>query len=100
MGASESREITIYPSEAHTYAVGEAVTVGARQSTGIMAVVLCYVVPLVVLVASLVAVILCGGSEGVAAASSLGGTALYYAILGVFHKRIAKRVTFTIKKNS
>ena len=72
--------------------------VGARQKTGIMAVVLCYAVPLLVLMAALVATILMGASEGVAAISALSATAIYYAVLGLFHKRIAAKVTFTITK--
>ena len=98
MGKSDTREITIYTNEAHCYTIGESVTVMAREKVGIMAVILCYVVPLVVLMASLILTISLGGSEGAAAMAALLCTALYYVGLGLFHKRIAKRVTFTITK--
>ena len=53
MGQSEKREITVYTADASDYSVGEQVEVGAKQTLGVVAVLLCYVVPLVVLVASL-----------------------------------------------
>ena len=98
MGKSENREITIYTDEAQSYTIGESVTVMARERVGIMAVVLCYAVPLLVLMASLILTISLGSSEGVAAMTALLCTAIYYTALGLFHKRISKRVTFTITK--
>ena len=65
MGQSEKREITVYTADACNYTVGEQVEVGAKQSLGVVAVLLCYVVPLVVLVASLATTIGCGVTEGV-----------------------------------
>ena len=98
MGKNENRDITIYTDEAQNYTVGENVTVLAQKRVGIMAVVLCYVVPLIVLMMALILTISLGGSEGVAAMAALLCTAIYYVGLGLFHKRIAKRVTFTITK--
>lgn len=98
MGSSEKREIIIYTSHAAQYSVGEEVNVLTKQSIGIMAVILCYVVPLVVLVASLIIANVLGCNDGYAAAIALGSTALYYAVLGIFHKRISKKVVFTISK--
>lgn len=98
MGQSTKREIVVCTDDAERYSVGEQVNVSARQSAGIMAVVLCYVVPLVVLVAALATMITLGASEGVAAMASLGVTALYYAILGLLHKKISRKVVFTINK--
>ncbi len=98
MGAAEKRDITIYTDNSDAYFVGEEVNVVARRSMGIMAVVLCYIVPLVVLVSVLAMAIAFGLSEGVAALISLGATALYYAALGLLHKRVAKKIVFTIQK--
>ena len=98
MGSSDKREITIFTDDADAYIVGEAVNVSARRSMGIMAVVLCYVVPLVVLVAALAILIALGCNEGVAAMISLGITALYYGILGLFHRKISRKIVFTINK--
>ena len=98
MGQSEKREITVYTADACNYSVGEQVEVGAKQSLGVVAVLLCYVVPLVVLVASLATTIGCGVIEGVSAIVSLGATLLYYAVLYLFRNRISKRIIFTINK--
>ena len=98
MGANEKRDITIYTDDSDAYYVGEEVNVAARRSMGLMAVVLCYVVPLIVLVSVLAMAIAFGTSEGIAALISLGATALYYAVLGLFHRRLSKKVVFTINK--
>ena len=97
-GSSEQREIVVYTSDASNYSVGDSVQVGAKQSLGVVAVLLCYVVPLVVLVAALAVAVATGFSEGVAALISLGSIALYYAILYLFRGRISKRIIFTINK--
>ena len=98
MGSSEKREIVVYTTEASAYTVGEAVTVGAKQSLGVVAVLLCYVVPLVVLVGALAVAISLGCSEGLAALISMVATTLYYAVLYLCRNRISKKVIFTIDK--
>ena len=98
MGQSEKREIVVYTADASDYSVGEAVEVSAKQSLGVVAVVLCYVVPLVVLVASLATTVASGASDGTAALVSLGSILIYYAILYLFRNRISKRIIFTINK--
>ncbi len=98
MGQGTTREIVVYTDNATQYSVGEVVNVMARQSAGVMAVVLCYVVPLVVLVIALALAVALGCNEGVSAFIALGFTAIYYVILATFHKRISKKVIFTINK--
>ena len=98
MGQSERREIVVNTNEASIYSVGEVVKVGAKQSLGVMAVVLCYVVPLVVLVGALAVAVSVGISEGISALISLGVTVLYYAVLALMKSKISKKITFTINK--
>jgi sigma-E factor negative regulatory protein RseC len=98
MGSSEKREIVVYTAESSNFSVGEAVQVGAKQSLGVVAVVLCYIVPLVVFVGALAVAVNLNCLEGVAALISLGSTALYYASLYLFRNRISKKVIFTIDK--
>ena len=98
MGQSERREIVVNTNEASIYSVGEVVKVGAKQSLGVMAVVLCYVVPLVVLVGALAVAVSVGISEGISALISLGVTALYYAVLALMKSKISKKIIFTINK--
>ncbi len=98
MGSSEVREVMIYTDEASAYSIGEVVNISAKQSLGIMAVVLCYVAPLVLLVGALALAVSLGCSEGVAALTSLGVTALYFLLLAFLRKRISRKVVFTINK--
>ena len=99
MGAeSKTRNILITTPQAESYSVGESVVVSTRAQMGIMAVVLCYAVPAVVLVAVLALAVLCGVSEGISALLSLGAVALYYTTLGLFRDRLAQKVSFSINK--
>ena len=98
MGSSEKREIVIYSNESKNYSVGEVVKVGARRSLGAIAVVLCYIAPLVVLIASIIVAHLLGCSDGIAALVALCSIAIYYALLALFRKHISEKVTFTINK--
>ena len=98
MGQGTTREILVYTDDAKNYSVGERVNVSARQSMGLMAVLLCYVVPLVVLIATLVVAVSLGLSEGVSAIVTLCVLALYYAVLALFRNKIASKVVFTINK--
>ena len=97
MGQGTTREIMVYTDEAQRYSIGEVVNVSAKQTVGLTAVLLCYVVPLVILVSALALPISLGLSEGIAALLSLTVTALYYFVLWFFRNRIAKRVVFTIQ---
>ena len=98
MGQGTTREIMVYTDDAQNYSIGEVVNVSARQSLGLIAVLFCYVVPLVVLVGALAVAISLGCSEGVAALISLGATALYFLLLAFLRKRISRKVVFTINK--
>ena len=98
MGASEKREITIHTDEAASYSIGEVVNVGTRRSLGAVAVILCYIVPLMVLLVAIIVANILGCSDGIAALVALCSIAIYYALLALFRNRIAKKVTFTINK--
>ena len=97
MGQGTTREIMVYTDEAQRYSIGEVVTVLAKQTVGLTAVLLCYVVPLFVLVGALAVPVSLGISEGIAALLSLTITGFYYFVLWIFRNRIAKRVVFTIQ---
>lgn len=98
MGASEKREIVVYTNEPDNYSVGEVVNVCARRSLGTVAVILCYIVPLVTLVGAIIVANILGCSDGVSAVVALGAIALYYTLLALLRARISKKVTFTINK--
>ena len=98
MGQGTTREIMVYTDEAQNYSVSEIVNVTAKQSLGLIAVVLCYVIPLVVLVGALAVAISLGLSEGYAAILSLASTVLYFGVLALFRNRLSKRIIFKINK--
>ena len=98
MGQGTTREIMVYTDDAQNYSIGEVANVTARQSLGLIAVLFCYVAPLVVLVGALAVAISLGCSEGLSALISLGSTALCYTILYLFRSKISRKVVFTINK--
>ena len=98
MGSSEKREIMVYTDEAQSYSIGEVVEVSAKQSMGVMAVILCYIVPLVVLVTALAIATVVGLSDGIAAILSLASTSIYFGLLALFRDRLSKKVIFKINK--
>lgn len=95
---SNTRNILITTPDASSFSVGEIVTVATRTQMGLLAVLLCYAVPAVVLVAVLAAAVLCRVSEGVAALISLGSVAIYYGILWLVRDKLAQKISFTIEK--
>ena len=98
MGASEKREILISVDNAEEYSVGDVVRVSAKQTVGVAAVILCYILPLIVLVLVLAVMVSLGFLESTSALVALASLATYYAGLALFNKRISRKVVFTIKK--
>lgn len=80
------------------YQVGETVNVVMSSAMGTQAIWIAYVIPLLVLMASILVFSLCGAGELVMGLGSLGVVALYY--LGVFlmRDRISKIFIFSIEK--
>lgn len=97
--ASESKEklIDVTCPDASPYAVGQQVTVSTDAATGFQAVGLGFGVPLVVLVAVIVAVTLATGNEAVAALAGLTSLLPYYVLLYLFRNRIKEKISFKIE---
>ena len=98
MGQGTTREIMVYTDEASTYSIGEVVKVSAKQSLGVVAVLLCYVAPLLVLLVTMAVAKLLGCSDGLLAFIGLGSLVLYFAILALMKDKISNKVIFTINK--
>ena len=99
-GMSESAE-KIVDVECHSaaeYKVGEEVVVAVRRKTGLWAVAVAYVAPLIVLGVVLVMAEVFNMNEGYAALGAIGGVAIYYLLLWMFGGKISERVNFTISK--
>ena len=80
------------------FQVGERVNVVMSSSMGVMAVWLCYVVPLIVLLAAIFILSKCGASELAVGLGSLGVVAVYYFGVFLFRNKISKIFTFSIEK--
>ena len=80
------------------YQVGETVNVVMSAAMGTQAIWLGYVVPLIVLMASILVFSLCGAGELLMGLGSLGVVALYYLVLFFFRNKISKRFIFSIEK--
>ena len=80
------------------YQVGERVNVVMSSSMGLTAVWLCYVVPLIVLLASIFILSKCGAGELAVGLGSLGVVAVYYFGVYLFRNKISKIFTFSIEK--
>ena len=93
-----TRNILVTTPEAANYTVGERVIVATRTQMGLLAVLLCYAAPAVVLVAILAVAVALGASEGIAALISLASVALYYGVIWLFRDKLAQKISFTIYK--
>jgi len=99
MSGAQEKLIQVRPS-LQQFEVGEEVNVVMKQSLGTRAVMLAYVLPLVVLVASLLILFSVGLPEGIAGLLSLGILAAFYATLYFFRSKLDKEFNFNIEKTS
>jgi len=76
---------------------GDHVTVMMQQSMGFRAIILSYLIPLIVVIASLSVLISSGVAEPVAGLLSIMILIPYFLILYLLRKRINRRFTFTLK---
>lgn len=92
------KTVEVETAEWRQYSVGERVLVSVNESLGLLAVLLAYLMPAVLLVASVVLVSLATGSEGIAALVTLAVVALYFVLLWHFHDRLQHKFSFGIQK--
>lgn len=81
---------------AEDYKVGDTVLVVMKGSLGLKAIFLAYVVPLIVLMASILLFSLLHLHEAAVGLLSVGVTALYYIVLFIFRNRLSRIFTFYI----
>ena len=98
MGEQSEKIIEVESASWSEYAEGEEVIVAVRKHVGMRAVLLAYALPVVIMLALLVAAKVCGTSDGVAAGVCVAGAAVYYALLFVLRRRVAEGIKFTIHK--
>lgn len=98
--ASETKEkiVEVRVADAASYHPGDSVMVVADASVGFRASLYGYLLPLVAMVATLIAVLATTLSEGMAAVSALGILVPYYAVLYLMRNRLRNRFSFKIER--
>ena len=94
---SKDKIIDIIDTAASSYQVGERVMVVGEMSMGMMAVVLAFIIPFVLLIFSLFLFMTLIGNELYAALLSLAILIPYYFILWLNKTRLKQKFSFTIK---
>ena len=77
--------------------VGDQVEVLLKASMGMKAVWLCYAIPLVILLGTVLGLMALGAPEIPAASAGLGAIGLYYIGLYLFRNKLRNEYVFTIK---
>ncbi len=94
----EEKEVKIPINNPLDYEIGNKVIVYMEQNQALNAVWLAYVVPLLLVVAVLVLLISLKIEEGIAALLALATLPLYYFIMYLLRKKIAKKFDFKVKE--
>lgn len=95
------RIIEVTTPYASTFEMGEHVVVALlRPSMGWSSVVWGYILPLVVLLATLFGLKAFGMEDGVSAVASIGAVVIYYVAMYVMRHKFEQRIQFTIIKES
>ena len=79
------------------YSVGDEVEVLLKASMGLKAVWLCYAIPLVVLLGTVVGLLSAGVEEAAAGLVGLTAIGLYYLLLYLFRNKLKNEYIFTIQ---
>ena len=82
---------------ADVYRVGDRVEVAMRKSLGTRAVMLGYVVPFLLVIATMIIVLAFVGNEGLAGLLALGALIPYYLLLYLRRKHLKRTFTFSIQ---
>lgn len=98
--ASETKEkiIDVMDADASHYQKGDQVMVVADTAVGFRASLYGYLLPLVLMVVTLVAVLAASHSEGLAALSALGILVPYYVLLFLMRNKLRNRLSFSLER--
>ena len=97
LGDSAVKQVELPTRGWDNYQVGQEVDVVLRASMGHKAVWLAYVLPLIVMVAVLLAVLFAGGTELLAGLTAIVAVALYYLVIWLQRGRLRNEYVFNIK---
>lgn len=94
----EEKVVSVVSEHPKIFSIGEEVEVTVGRGMGVKAVVLAYVVPFAVLLATLLFLISSGAGEPVAGLGALAAVGIYYLGLVFFRKHIESEIIFKINK--
>ncbi len=96
---SESKEkiVDVFDAQSASYKIGDYVVVSTSRHMVIQALILGFIVPLILLLASLFLFLWRNNSEGLASLLSLCTLLPYYCLLWLFRKKMANTVSFHIE---
>ncbi len=99
-GAADSSDkvVTARNLDDGTFEIGEKVRVEIGQSLATKAIVICYLLPFIVLLASFCISSYLIHNELICVAITFGCTILYYFFVWLFHSKIERKATFHITK--
>ena len=80
------------------YTIGDAVTIVGAEKLGIVAVILCYVIPVVLIVATMAIVQYMGKSDIVVGSAGIGILIPYFSIIYLIREKLRNNFVFKIKK--
>lgn len=84
----------------HNHYIGEEVIVMAAQAVGTKAVILAFVLPLILMMCTIIAVMKFTSNEMWAAISGIAILAPYYAVLYLMRKELARQLTFYLDEQN
>ena len=95
-----TKEVEVMRGSRHYYVVGQSVVVVAAESLGRIAVVLCYVAPVVLMLAVMVILSVCGLSDIIVGVAALGVLVPYFAVIYAFRSKFKKKFIFKTKNSN
>ena len=97
-GETAEKIVEIATDDWNSYSVGEKVVVSVNEGLGLLAVLLAYVLPAIVIVASVALLSAYTGSELLSALLPIAIVAVYYIVLYLFRSRLQNKFGFGISK--
>ncbi|MBN1463349.1 MAG: SoxR reducing system RseC family protein [Paludibacteraceae bacterium] len=91
------KNIEVMLTEGQSFQIGQQVIITGRSVLGFAAAVYAYLIPFVLLFATLLVVFEYTHSEQIAALASIGSVVFYYFVLYFFKNKLSKKFTFYIK---
>lgn len=100
MTENKQQELTVKNEYHESFEVGERVQVKIQNSLAWKAILICYLFPFVVLIASFITLSVLIENELISALVSLGAVGVYYFIVWLFREKIDHNTHFMISKLS